>query len=198
MRCHVGPGAGSLAGRGFREGNVAIRMRLDTMAGETFLRLAEGEERQEDGPRLALVTRGEQLARLLEGAMACSFSHEMPERAEERAVVERFLRDCSEYSDVHGLPDSLRQEMEAHFAQLLEALWKLDWLVFGEAREVTLVPGEEPVRGRAVTLCLARYDSPSVQLDARLRRYVECFKEAVVRIEGHSDANEGGAGPLLH
>lgn len=175
-----------------------MRMRLDTMAGETFLRLEDGVVHQEDGPRLALVTRGEELARLLEGAMACSFSHEVPERAEESAVVERFLRDCSEYSDVHGLPDSLREEMEEHFAQLLDALWKLDWLVFGEARETTLVPGEDPVRGRAVTLCLARYDSPSVQLGAKLRRYVESFKEAVVRIEGRADANEGGAGNLLH
>jgi hypothetical protein len=177
---------------------VAIRMRLDTMAGETFLRLEDGVVRQEDGPRLALVTRGEELARLLEGAMACSFSHEVPERPEESAVVERFLRDCSEYSDVHGLPDSLRQEMEEHFAQLLDALWKLDWLVFGEARETTLVPGEDPVRGRAVTLCLARYDSPSVQLGAKLRRYLESFKEAVVRIQGGPEANEVGAGKLLH
>ncbi|HZH15665.1 MAG TPA: hypothetical protein VE057_15040 [Archangium sp.] len=177
---------------------MAIRMRLDTMAGETFLRLEDGVVRQEDGPRLSLVTRGEELARLLEGAMACSFSHEVPERPEEGAVVERFLRDCSEYSDVHGLPDSLREEMEEHFAQLLDALWKLDWLVFGEARETTLVPGEDPVRGRAVTLCLARYDSPSVQLDAKLRRYLENFKEAVVRIEGRSGGNEGGAGGFLH
>ncbi|MFY0572695.1 hypothetical protein ACN28E_53940 [Archangium lansingense] len=177
---------------------MAIRMRLDTMAGETFLQLEDGAVRQEDGPRLALVTRGEELARLLEGAMACSFSHEVPERLEESAVVERFLRDCSEYSDVHGLPDSLREEMEEHFAQLLDALWRLDWLVFGEARETTLVPGEDPVRGRAVTLCLARYDSPSVQMGARLRRYLESFKEAVVRIEGHSEANEGGASKLLH
>ena len=77
-------------------------------------------------------------------------------------------------------------------------LWTLDWLVFGEARETTLVPGDDPVRGRAVTLCLARYDSPSVQLDAKLRRYLESFKTAVVRIEGRADANEGGAGGLLH
>ena len=184
--------------RGFREGNVAIRMRLDTMAGETFLRLEDGVVRQEDGPRLALVTGGEELARLLEGAMACSFSHEVPERAEESAVVERFLRDCSEFSDVPGLPESLRQEMEEHFGKLLETLWGLDWLVFGGARETTLVPGDDPVRGRAVTLCLARYDSPSVQLDAKLRRYLESFKEAVVRIEGRAGANEGGAGNLLH
>jgi hypothetical protein len=184
--------------RGFREGNVAIRMRLDTMAEETFLRLEDGLVRQEEGQRLALVTGGEELARLLEGAMACSFSHEVPERAEESAVVERFLRDCSEYSDVHGLPDSLRVEMEEHFAQLLDALWKLDWLVFGEARETTLVPGEDPVRGRAVTLCLARYDSPSVQLGTKLRRYLESFKEAVVRIEGRSGGTEGGAGGFLH
>ncbi|WP_395835204.1 hypothetical protein [Archangium violaceum] len=176
---------------------MAIRMRLDTMAGETFLRM-EGPV-PEDGPRLALVTRGEELARLLEGAMACSFSHEVPERPEEGEVVERFLRDCSEYSDVHGLPDSLRQEMEEHFSQLLDALWKLDWLVFGNARETTLVPGDDPVRGRAVMLCLARYDSPSVEMDARLRRYLETFKEAVVRIKGgRSNQSEGGAGGLLH
>ncbi len=177
---------------------MAIRLRLDTMAGETFLRLENGTERREDGPRLALVTRGEELARLLEGAMACSFSHEVPESQEEGAVVERFLRDCSEYSDVHGLPDALRGEMEAHFAGLLDALWKQGWLVFGEARETTLVPGEAPVRGRAVTLGLARHDSPSVELDARLRRYMEGFKEAVARVQGGSDANEGGAGNLLH
>ncbi|HYO58944.1 hypothetical protein [Archangium sp.] len=173
-------------------------MRLDTMAGGTFLRLEDGVLPAEDGPRLALVTRGEELARLLEGAMACSFSHEVPESPEEDEAVERFLRDCSEYSDVQGLPESLREEMEEHFARLLDALWKLDWLVFGEARETTLVPGAEPVRGRAVTLCLARYDSPSVEMDARLRRYMASFKEALMRIQGRSDAGEGGAGTLLH
>ncbi|MGZ3458224.1 MAG: hypothetical protein ACXU86_06905 [Archangium sp.] len=171
-------------------------MKLDTMAGETFLR-QEGAV-AEDGPRLALVTCGEELARLLEGAMACSFSHEVPERPEEGEVVERFLRDCLEYSDVHGLPESLRVEMEEHFAGLLDALWRLDWLVFGGARETTLVPGEAPVRGRAVTLCLARCDSPSVEMDARLRRYLASFKEAVARVHGRSDASGGGTGNLLH
>ncbi|WP_407761065.1 hypothetical protein [Archangium sp.] len=175
---------------------MAMRMRLDTMAGEAFLRMEGGVE--EDGARLALVTRGEELARLLEGAMACSFSHEAPERPEEGEVVERFLRDCAEYSDVHGLPEGLREEMEEHFARLLEALWKLDWLVFGEARETTLVPGDDSLRGRAVMLYLARYDSPSVELDARLRRYMSSFKEAVVRIQGHASPDDTGAGGLLH
>ncbi|PTL79673.1 hypothetical protein DAT35_33260 [Vitiosangium sp. GDMCC 1.1324] len=172
------------------------------MAGETFLRMdgpvPEDGPESEDGPRLALVTRGEELARLLEGAMACSFSHEVPESPEEVDVVERFLRDCSEYSDVQGLPDALRQEMEEHFGQLLDALWKLDWLVFGDVRETTLVPGEDPVHGRAVMLCLARYDSPSVEMDAKLRRYMASFKEAVARIQGRSDVSGGGAGGLLH
>jgi hypothetical protein len=176
---------------------VAPRMRLDTMAGETFLR-QEGAVRDEHGSRLALVTCGEELARLLEGAMALSFSHEVPERPEEGEVVERFLRDCAEFSDVPGLPEGLREEMEEHFGQLLEALWKLDWLVFGDARETTLVPGEEPVHGRAVTLSLARWDSPSVELDARLRRYLASFKEAVARLEGRSETSEGGASGLLH
>ncbi len=175
---------------------MAIRMRLDTMAGETFLRL-DGAARQEEAPRLALVTRGEELARLLEGAMAFSFSHEVPERPEEDEVVERFLRDCAEYGDVPGLPEPLREEMAEHFGKLLESLWGLDWLVFGDARETTL-PGEMPLRGRAVTLCLARYDSPSVEMDARLRRYMASFKEAVSRIQGRSGSSEGGAGGLLH
>jgi hypothetical protein len=173
-------------------------MKLDTMAGETFLRLEDGPLPAEDGPRLALVARGEELARLLEGAMACSFSHEVPERPEEGEVVERFLRDCAEYSDVQGLPEALREEMEKYFAQLLEALWTLDWLVFGEARETTLVPGEDPVRGRVVTLCVARYDSPSVEMDARLRRYMASFKEALLRLQGGPEAGGGGAGHLLH
>ena len=176
---------------------MAMRMRLDTMAGETFLRL-EGAVSDEEGARLALVTRGEELARLLEGAMAFSFSHEVPERPEEGEVVERFLRDCAEFSDVPGLPEPLVVEMEEHFGHLLEALWKLDWLVFGDARETPLVPGDEALRGRAVTLCLARYDSPSVQLDARLRRYMASFKEAVARLEGRSEAGEGGAGGRVH
>jgi hypothetical protein len=186
-----------VGGSRFREGNVAMRMKLDTMAGETFLRMDGGGGPEEES-RLALVTRGEELARLLEGAMACSFSHEEPERPEEGEVVERFLRDCAEYSDVRGLPDGLRLEMEEHFGQLLDALWRLDWLVFGDARETTLVPGEEPVRGRAVMLCLARYDSPSVEMDARLRRYMSSFKEAVARIQGRASSDENGAGGLLH
>jgi hypothetical protein len=172
-------------------------MRLDTLAGETFLR-QEGEVPAEEGARLALVTCGEELARLLEGAMALSFSHEVPERPEEDAVVDRFLRDCAEYCDVRGLPEGLREEMEAHFDTLLEGLWGLDWLAFGSAREATLVPGENALKGRAVTLCLARYDSPGVEMNERLRRYMESFKEAVVRIQGGSDSGEGGTGTLLH
>ena len=177
---------------------MANRMKLDTMAGETFLRLEEGVVREEDGARLALVTCGEELARLLDGAMAFSFSHEVPERTEEGEAVERFLRDCSEFSDVPGLPESLRQEMEEHFGKLLDTLWGLDWLVFGGARETTLVPGDDPVRGRAVTLCLARYDSPSVEMDAKLRRYMASFKEAVARVQGRSSTDEGNSGPVLH
>jgi hypothetical protein len=173
-----------------------MRMKLDTMAGEAFLRL-EGAVAEEE-PRLALVTCGEELARLLEGAMALSFSHEVPEHSEEDKAVERLLRDCAEYSDVPGLPAELRQEMVEHFGQQLEALWGLDWLVFGSAWETTLVPGEEPLRGRAVKLCLARYDSPSVELDARLRRYLERFKEAVARIQGRSKESGSGPGTLLH
>jgi hypothetical protein len=170
-------------------------MRLDTMVGETFLR-QEGAVEEE--PRLALVTRGEELARLLEGAMVLSFSHEASERAGEDEAVERFLRDCSEYSDVPGLPEELRQEMAEYFGKQLEGLWGLDWLVFGGAWETTLVPGEKPVRGRAVKLCLARYDSPSVEMDARLRRYMASFKEAVARIQGRSDGGGSGPGPLLN
>ncbi len=181
----------------FREGNVAIRLRLDTLAGKAFLR-QEGVELAEDEPRLALVTCGEELARLLEGAMALSFSQELTEHPEEDAVVDGFLRDCAEYSDVQGLPEGLREEMEAHFDKQLEGLWKLDWLVFGNAREAPLEPGENAVRGRAVTLCLARYDSPGVEMSPRLRRYMASFKEAVTRIQGGSDAGQGGAGPLLH
>jgi hypothetical protein len=172
-------------------------MKLDTLAGETFLR-QDGLVREEDGARLALVTCGEELARLLDGAMAFSFSHEVPERPGEGEAVERFLRDCSEFSDVPGLPESLRLEMEEHFGKLLDALWAEDWLVFGGARETTLVPGDEPVRGRVVTLCLARYDSPSVEMDARLVRYMASFKEAVARLQGRSNAGEGGTGSLLH
>ena len=174
-----------------------MRMRLDTLAGKAFLR-QEGEVSAEDGPKLALVTCGEELARLLEGAMALSFSHEVPEQPEEDAVVARFLRDCAEYCDVRGLPEGLREEMEAHFDKQLEGLWKLDWLAFGSAREAALEPGENAVRGRAVTLCLARYDNPDVEMDARLRRYMESFKEAVVRIQGGSGTGEGGTGTLLH
>jgi hypothetical protein len=172
-------------------------MRLDTMAGETFLRV-EGAVPAEDEPRLALVTCGEELARLLEGAMAFSFSHEVPERSEEGAAVERLLRDCAEFSDVPGLPDGLREEMEAHFGKQLESLWGLDWLVFGGVREATLVPGEPLVRGRAVTLCLARYDSPSVEMDARLRRYMASFKEAVARVRPRPGTSGGDTGGVLH
>jgi hypothetical protein len=88
--------------------------------------------------------------------------------------------------------------MEAHFDTLLEGLWGLDWLAFGSAREATLVPGENALKGRAVTLCLARYDSPSVEMDARLVRYMASFKEAVARLQGRSNAGEGGTGSLLH
>lgn len=150
----------------------------------------------EEGPRVAWVTSGAELARLLEGAMACSFSQEVPERTEEVEAVDRFLRDCAEYSDVRGLPEALVEEMEAHFGQHLETLWALGWLVFGGVRETTLVPGEAPVRGRAVTLCLARHDSPSVRLDARLRGYMERFKVAVERLRGEEEEEERG--PLLH
>lgn len=174
---------------------MAIRMRLDTLAGETFLRV-EGPV-QEEEPRLALVTCGEELARLLHGAMAFRFSHEVPERPEEGDAVERLLRDCAEFSDVPELPEGLREEMEAHFGQQLEALWRLDWLVFGCAREATLEPGEPPVRGRAVTLALARYDSPSVDMAARLRQYMDHFKEAVARIQKRPEP-EGGTGGLVH
>lgn len=171
-----------------------MRMKLDTLAGEASLR-QEGAVAQEE-PRLSLVTCGEELTRLLEGAMALSFSHEVSEHAEQDVAVERFLRDCAEYSDVPGLPEELRQEMAEHFGKQLEGLWGLDWLVFGGAWEATLSPGEEPLKGRAVKLCLARYDSPSVELDARLRRYMESFKTAVARLQGRSD--ESGPGTLLH
>lgn len=173
-----------------------MRMKLDTMVGEAFLRL-EGAVAEEE-PRLALVTCGEELTRLLEGAMALSFSHEVSEQPEEDEAVERFLRDCAEYSDVPGLPEELREEMAEHFGKQLEGLWSLDWLVFGGAWEATLEAGEEPLRGRAVKLCLARYDSPSVELDARLRRYMERFKVAVARLQGRSEESGSGPGPLLH
>jgi hypothetical protein len=181
----------------FREGNVAIRLRLDTLAGKAFLR-QEGEVLEEEGPRLALLTSGEDVARLLEGAMALSFSHEVPDHPEEDAVVDRFLRDCAEYCDVRGLPEGLREEMVEHFGRQLDGLWKLDWLAFGSALEAPLEPGQNVLKGRAVTLCLARYDSPGVEMDERLFRYLESFKEAVTRIQGGSDTGEGGTGPLLH
>lgn len=154
------------------------------------------QDRAEEGPRVSWVTSGVELARLLEGAMACSFSQEVPERSAEVEAVDRFLRDCAEYSDMTGLPEALVEEMEAHFGQHLETLWALDWLVFGGVRETTLVPGEAPVRGRMVTLCLARRDSPSVRLDARLRGYMERFQVAVARIRSEESNEERG--PLLH
>jgi hypothetical protein len=172
---------------------VAIRLRLDTMAGEAVLR--QEEMVPEDGPLLALVTRGEELAGLLEGAMAFSFSHEVPEQPGEHEVVERFLRDCAEFSDVPGLPEGLREEMEQHFGQLLNTLWSLDWLVFGGAREATLEPGEHPLRGRAVTLCLARYDSPSVRMAAKLSRSMARFKAAMARIQGRAGGDESSGLP---
>ncbi|MFY0582253.1 hypothetical protein ACN28S_55430 [Cystobacter fuscus] len=127
------------------------RMRLDTLAGETFLRQDEGVPEQ--GARLSPVTCGEELARLLDGALACSFSHEEPEQADEGSAVEGFLRDCAEFCDVTGLPESLRLEMEEYFGQRLDALWRLDWLVFGGTWEAVLEPGEPPLAGRTVTLC---------------------------------------------
>ncbi len=43
-----------------------MRKRLDAVAGEMFLRLEDGVVGEEEGPRLALVRRGEELARLLD------------------------------------------------------------------------------------------------------------------------------------
>ncbi len=179
--------------------------RQELLAGEAFLRQDEGLEA---APRLGLVTCGEDLARLLDGAMACNFSHEEPTAdadaaEEENALVARFLRDCLEFCDVPGLPESLREEMEAYFGQKLDALWRKDWLVFGAAEEAVLEPGDEPLTGRAVTLCLARADSPSVEMDARLRRSLEYFKEAISRVTHPSpDEDDGdsglGSGGLLH
>lgn len=158
---------------------MANRVKLDTMGEETCLR---PEESAVDGARLALVTRGEALARLLADAMACRFSQEVPERGEERETVEGFLRDCVEFSDVHGLPAALHDEMGVYFGERLDALWRLGWLVFGGAHEAPLEPGEHPLRGRVVTLSLVRYDSPSVEMDARLRRSVDTFKAAMARV----------------
>jgi hypothetical protein len=177
-----------------------MRKKLDTLEGAAFLR-QEGAV-TDGSPRLGLVTTGEDLARLLEGALACSFSHETPERDEEGSAVARFLRDCAEYCDVPGLPDSLRLEMEEYFGQKLDALWRMDWLVFGAAQEEVLEePGETPLTGRAVTLCLARADSPSVEMDARLRRSLERFKKALSRArpgEPGDGGDEGPSGGLLH
>ncbi|EPX63873.1 hypothetical protein D187_005003 [Cystobacter fuscus DSM 2262] len=170
------------------------RMRLDTLAGETFLRQDEGVPEQ--GARLSLVTCGEELARLLDGALACSFSHEEPEQADEGSAVEGFLRDCAEFCDVTGLPEPLRLEMEEYFGQRLDALWRLDWLVFGGTCEAVLEPGEPPLAGRTVTLCLARSDSPSVQMDSRLRRSLERFRTAMARVhEAPDDEEDSGGGP---
>lgn len=169
-----------------------MRKKVDTLEGAAFLR-QEGAV-TDGAPRLGLVTTGEDLARLLEGALACSFSHETPERDEEGSAVARFLRDCAEYCDVPGLPDSLRLEMEEYFGQKLDALWRMDWLVFGAAQEEVLEePGETPLTGRAVTLCLARADSPSVEMDARLRRSLERFKVAMARVSG-GPGSAGGSG----
>jgi hypothetical protein len=171
-------------------------MRLDTLAGETFLR--EDGGMPEQASRLRLVTCGEELARLLDGALACRFSHEEPERAEEDSVVAGFLRDCAEFCDVAGLPEALRAEMAEYFAQRLDALWRLDWLVFGGSQETVLEEGEPPLSGRAVTLCLARSDSPSVQMDTGLRRSLERFKAAMARVQEAPEDEEGPGGGLLH
>ncbi|ATB29680.1 hypothetical protein [Melittangium boletus] len=173
--------------------------RHDTLAGEAFLRQ---DGAVEEAPRLGLVTCGEDLARLLDGAMACNFSHEAPQRdeadSEEDALVARFLRDCVEFCDVPGLPEPLREEMEEYFGHELDALWRRDWLVFGAAEETVLEPGDEPLTGRAVTLCLARADSPSVEMDARLRRSLEYFKEAMARVTRPPPDDEDGPGGLIH
>ena len=162
------------------------------MAGAAFLRR---EAAVETDPRLALVTGGEELARMLEGAMAFDFQQEVPELSEEHPVVERFLRDCAEFSDVRGLPTALREEMAQYFGQRLDALWRLDWLVFGTAREAPLEPGPHPFKGRVVTLCLARYDSPSVELGTRLRQSMDTFKQALARVHAPPRDEPGG---LLH
>ena len=178
---------------------MAIRMRLDTLAGEAFLRPERGAPEEE--PRLGLVTGGEELARLLEGALACSFSHEEAARAEEGVAVSGFLRDCAEYCDVAGLPEALREEMEVYFGQRLDALWRRGWLVFGGAREAVLEPGEPPLSGRVVTLCLVPADSPSVQMDARLRRSLERYRTALARVRESPESDDGppeGGGGLLH
>ena len=173
---------------------MANRMRLDTLAGETFL-LQEAAV-PEAAPRLPLVTRGEELARLLADAMACGFSQEVSEHAEERALVEGFLRDCAEFSDVHGLSAQLHDEMGAYFGQRLNALWSKDWLVFGGSREAVLEPGPQPLRGRVVTLCVARADSPSVEMDAQLRHSMATFKTALARVQGRAGGGETGG--LIH
>ncbi len=173
---------------------MALRQRLDTVVeGEAFLRL-EGPEAE---PRLNLVTSGEALARLLEGAAARFFLHEPLEQPVEERAVERFLRDCAEYSDVDvkGLPEGLREEMEAFFAEQLELLWKLEWWVFGAERAAALEPGPDAVRGRTVTVCLARHGSPSVEMDARLRKWLANFKQALERLRGEDDE---GSPPLVH
>src|SRR6218665_1955358 len=98
-------------------GTLGKGKRHDTLAGEAFLRQ---DGAVEEAPRLGLVTCGEDLARLLDGAMACNFSHEAPERdgegteegSDEDGLVARFLRACLKFCDVPGLPAPLREEME--------------------------------------------------------------------------------------
>ena len=186
---------------------MAIRMRLDTLA-ETASLERDGGAAEAEGPRLRLVTGGEELARLLDGARACNFSHEETERAQEAGVVDGFLRDCVEFCDVTDLPEPLRVEMEEYFSQRLDALWRQDWLVFGGAQEMLLDAAEPPLVGRAVTLCVARADSPSVRMDTRLRRSLERFQAAMARVRDDPDDlgpagpgggdDEGSGGGLLH
>lgn len=177
---------------------MANRMRLDTLSGGMFLRQEAGVP--EEAPRLPLVTRGEELARLLADAMACGFAREEPERlaedGEELTLVKGFLRDCAEFSDVHGLSAELREEMGVYFGERLDALWRQDWLVFGGAHEAVLEPGPHPLRGRVVTLCVARVDSPSVWMDERLRHALDVFKVAMDRVQGRAGGE--GSGGLLN
>ena len=135
-----------------------------------------------DEQRLGFITSGADLAQLLGGSVAHQFTHEEVELPAEVEAVGVLLQESAEFIDVfHDLPYTARTEMSARFAQHLNTLWKLDWLVFGNVQEVTLTPGPNPVRGQGVSLHLARCDSPSVKMDPKLRKLMEDFKEATAR-----------------
>jgi len=100
-----------------------------------------GEEPQNIPPVLVRVTTGNELARILDGALGYEFDYDAALHEDEMELLSELVQTVQDYGDLWSDPGAGEKVRATyHMTQLLEQVEQTDYFVFG-ARENRVIEG---------------------------------------------------------